>query len=343
MSKKFIFPFFVAEISANHNGNFSNAKKLIKLAKQSGADAVKLQTFKPDTMTLNSNKKYFKIKEGLWKGNNLWKLYEKAQTPYKWHKSLFSYAKKIGIKCFSTPFDETAVDFLESLRCPIYKIASFEMQDFPLIKKVIKTKKPIIISTGMASLEEIETVYNFAKKNGAKKIALLYCVSNYPSKISDFNLNNIKILKRRFKCTIGLSDHSQDDLVAFSAVSAGAQIIEKHIALEGQKKGLDIEFSLKGNKIKQFSTKINLAKKLLGNNYFDRAKSESKSKKFRRSIFVVKNIKKGDKFTKENIKKIRPGNGLSPIHYNKILRKKSPKNISKGEPLTKKILRGISL
>ena len=242
MSKKFIFPFFVAEISANHNGNFSNAKKLIKLAKQSGADAVKLQTFKPDTMTLNSNKKYFKIKEGLWKGNNLWKLYEKAQTPYKWHKSLFSYAKKIGIKCFSTPFDETAVDFLESLRCPIYKIASFEMQDFPLIKKVIKTKKPIIISTGMASLEEIETVYNFVKKNGAKKIALLYCVSNYPSKISDFNLNNIKILKRRFKCTIGLSDHSQDDLVAFSAVSAGAQIIEKHIALEGQKKAWILNF-----------------------------------------------------------------------------------------------------
>jgi len=343
MSKKFKFPFFVAEISANHNGKLSKAKRLIKLAKDSGADAVKLQTFKPETMTINSNKKYFKINEGLWKGNNLWKLYEKAQTPYKWHKVLFSYAKKIGIKCFSTPFDETAVDFLESLNCPIYKIASFEMQDLPLIQKVAKTKKPIIISTGMANFSEIEIVYNFAKKNGAKNIALLYCVSNYPSKISDFNLNNIKILKKKFNCTIGLSDHSQDDLVAFSAVSAGAQIIEKHIALGGQKNGLDIEFSLKGKGVKSFSSKIKLAQKLVEKNYFYRAKSEDKSKKFRRSIFVVKNIKKGEKFTRDNIKKIRPGNGLSPIYYQKILKKKSPISISKGEPLTKKNLKGINI
>ncbi len=343
MSKKFTFPFFVAEISANHNGSYTRAKKLIKLAKESGADAVKLQTFKPETMTLNSNKKYFKIKEGLWKGNNLWKLYEKAQTPYQWHKTLFEYAKKIGIKCFSTPFDETAVEFLETLKCPIYKIASFEMQDLPLIKKVAQTKKPIIISTGMAKLNEIETVYNFAKRNGAKKIALLYCVSNYPSKISDFNLNNIKILKKKFNCPIGLSDHSQDDQVAFSAVSAGANIIEKHIALGEQKKGLDIEFSLKGKDIKRFSSKIKLAKKLLGENYFYRAKSEDKSKKFRRSIFAVENISKGEKFTKNNIKKIRPGNGLSPIYYNKILNKNSPMKIYKGEPLTKKKLKGIKI
>lgn len=343
MSKKFTFPFFVAEISANHSGSYSRAKKLIKLAKESGADAVKLQTFKPETMTLNSNKRYFKIREGLWKGNNLWKLYEKAQTPYQWHKALFQYAKKIGIKCFSTPFDETAVEFLETLKCPIYKIASFEMQDLPLIKKVAQTKKPIIISTGMAKLNEIEAVYNYAIRNGAKKIALLYCVSNYPSKISDFNLNNIKILKKKFDCPIGLSDHSQDDQVAFSAVSAGAQIIEKHIALGKQKKGLDIEFSLKGKDIKRFSSKIELAKKLLGKDYFYRAKSEDKSKKFRRSIFAVENISKGEKFSKNNIKKIRPGNGLSPIYYNKILNKNSPTKIYKGEPLTKKKLKGIKI
>ena len=215
MSKIFKFPFFVAEVSANHNGSFLRAKKLIKLAKESRADAVKLQTFKPETMTINSNKKYFKIKDGLWKGKNLWKLYKKAQTPYNWHKELFDYSKKIGIKCFSTPFDESAVDFLETLNCPIYKIASFEMQDLPLIKKVAMTKKPIIISTGMANLKEIEMTYNFAIKNGAKDVALLYCVSNYPSKISDFNLNNIEILKKKFICVIELSDHSQNDLVAF--------------------------------------------------------------------------------------------------------------------------------
>ncbi len=343
MSKIFKFPFFVAEVSANHNGSFLRAKKLIKLAKESRADAVKLQTFKPETMTINSNKKYFKIKDGLWKGKNLWKLYKKAQTPYNWHKELFDYSKKIGIKCFSTPFDESAVDFLETLNCPIYKIASFEMQDLPLIKKVAMTKKPIIISTGMANLKEIEMTYNFAIKNGAKDVALLYCVSNYPSKISDFNLNNIEILKKKFNCVIGLSDHSQNDLVAFSAVSNGAQIIEKHIALEGQKKGLDIKFSLKGKEVRRFSKNINLAKQLLGKNYFSRVKSENKSKKFRRSIFVVRNIKKGEKFTKSNIRKIRPGYGLSPVYFNKILEKKSPQDISEGVPLTTKILKKIKI
>lgn len=294
-------------------------------------------------MTINSNKKYFKIKDGLWKGKNLWKLYKKAQTPYNWHKELFDYSKKIGIKCFSTPFDESAVDFLETLNCPIYKIASFEMQDLPLIKKVAMTKKPIIISTGMANLKEIEMTYNFAIKNGAKDVALLYCVSNYPSKISDFNLNNIEILKKKFNCVIGLSDHSQNDLVAFSAVSNGAQIIEKHIALEGQKKGLDIKFSLKGKEVRRFSKNINLAKQLLGKNYFSRVKSENKSKKFRRSIFVVRNIKKGEKFTKSNIRKIRPGYGLSPVYFNKILEKKSPQDISEGVPLTTKILKKIKI
>lgn len=341
MSKTFNFPFFVAEISANHNGSFSKAKKLIKLAKLSGADAVKLQTFTPETMTIKNKKKYFKIQDGIWKGESLWNLYEKAQTPYKWHKHLFDYAKKIGIKCFSTPFDETAVDFLETLNCPIYKIASFEMLDLPLIKKVAKTNKPIIISTGMANLKEIETAYNYAKKNGAKDIALLYCVSNYPSKDTDFNLNNVKILKNKFKCTIGLSDHSLNDLIAFSAVSAGAEIVEKHIALSNQKKGLDIKFSLKGNEVKSFSTKIKLAKKLLGKKYFDRVKTETKSKKFRRSIFAIKDIKKGEKFTKLNVKKIRPGYGLSPIYYNKILNKKSPCNLKEGDPLTKKNLKGL--
>ena len=180
--------FLIAEISANHCGNFKLAKKLIKCAKTNGANAVKLQTFTPDTMTINSNKKYFKIKQGLWKGYNLWDLYNKAQTPLKWHKELFRYGKSLGIKVFSTPYDETAVDFLEKLHCPIYKISSFEMTDLDLIKKASKTKKPLIISTGMANLDEIETSFKVAKRNGAKDITLLYCVSNYPSSINDFTL-----------------------------------------------------------------------------------------------------------------------------------------------------------
>ena len=236
-------PFLIAEISANHCGNFILAKKLIKCAKTNGANAVKLQTYTADTMTIKSNKKYFKIKNGLWKNYNLWKLYDKAHTPLKWHKQLFDYGKKLGITVFSTPFDETAVDFLERLRCPIYKIASFEMTDLSLIKKVASTKKPMIISTGMATLNEIALTYKTAKKYGAKNITLLYCVSNYPSKNTDFNLNNIKILKDKFNCAVGLSDHSKDERVATAAIAAGAEVIEKHIALDNQKKGLECFFN----------------------------------------------------------------------------------------------------
>ncbi len=333
--------FFIAEISANHCGNFKLAKKLIKCAKTNGADAVKLQTFTPDTMTINSDKKYFKIKEGLWKGFNLWDLYDKAQTPLKWHKELFKYGKSLGIKVFSTPYDETAVDFLERLNCPIYKISSFEMTDLNLIKKASRTKKPLIISTGMANLNEIETSFKVAKRNGAKDITLLYCVSNYPSSINDFNLNNIKILKDKFKCKVGISDHSTDNRVAIASVASGAEVIEKHIALENQKKGLDIDFSIKGKEIKKLRNDIDVASKLLGKNIFFRNKNENKSKVFRRSIFTTKNIKKGQKFTKNNLKVIRPGYGIEPKYFNKILNKKSPINIKKHEPLKSAILKNL--
>ena len=333
--------FFIAEISANHCGNFKLAKKLIKCAKINGADAVKLQTYTPDTMTINSNKKYFRIKEGLWKGYNLWDLYDKAQTPLKWHKELFKYGKSLGIKVFSTPYDETAVDFLEKLHCPIYKISSFEMTDLNLIKKVSKTKKPLIISTGMADLNEIETSIKVAKRNGAKDVTLLYCVSNYPSSIDDFNLNNIKILKNKFKCKVGISDHSTDNRVAIASVASGAEVIEKHIALDNQKKGFDIDFSLKGIEIKKLRNDVDIAFKLLGKNSFFRNKNENKSKVFRRSIFTTKDIKKGQKFTKDNLKVIRPGYGLEPKYFNKILNKKSPFNIKKDEPLKAVILKDL--
>jgi pseudaminic acid synthase len=337
------FPFLIAEISANHCGNINLAKKLIKCAKDNGADAVKLQTYTADTMTIKSNKKYFKIKEGLWKGYSLWELYNKAHTPFEWHKHLFSFGKKIGIKVFSTPFDETAVNFLEKLKCPMYKVASFEMTDIPLIKKIARTKKPMIISTGMANLKEIETTFNIAKKFGAKDISLLYCVSNYPSKNSDFNLNNITILKNKFKCKVGLSDHSKDIRIATAAVAVGAEIIEKHIALDNQKKGLDIDFSLKGKKIKEFKKAITETYNLLGKKKFFRNKSEEKSKIFRRSIFAFRSIKKGEKFSNKNIKRIRPGFGLSPIFYEKILNKKSPFNIRSEEPLKTSILRKLKI
>ena len=334
-------PFLIAEISANHCGNFSLAKKLVKCAKVNGANAVNLQTYTADTMTIKSKKKYFKINSGIWKGYSLWELYDEAHTPLRWHKKLFDYGKKIGITVFSTPFDESAVDFLEKLKCPIYKVASFEMTDIPLIKKIAKTKKPMIISTGMASMDEIELTYKIAKKYGAKDISLLYCVSNYPSAITDFNLNNIKILKSKFKCKVGLSDHSNDERIAIAAISAGAEIVEKHIALDNQTRGLDIKFSLKGKKIKNFKNNIDLAYRLLGENKFFRNSTENKSKLLRRSIFITQDIKKGEKFTKFNIRRIRPGHGIEPKYYEKIIGQKSPKNLLKGEPFSKKIYKII--
>ena len=347
---KFKKPFFIAEISANHNGNFNKAIKLIKLAKDSGADAVKLQTYTADSMTLKSNKKYFKITKGLWKGYKLWDLYNKAKTPYSWHERLFVYAKKINIKIFSTPFDENAVDFLEKLKCPFYKVASFEMLDFSLIKKIARTNKPIIISTGMSSLKEIEASYRIAKYHGARKITLLYCVSNYPSKISDFNLYNIKIMKRKFNCEIGFSDHSNDSRIAAIAVKMGATVVEKHIKLKNVK-SLDYDFSIDVVNLKNFKHLINNRKienqkffsKIIGKKNFYRNRSENDSKLFRRSIFISKNIKKGSKFNKNNIKRVRPGHGISPVYYDQILGQKSNFNLKANQPLLKKNLVGCDI
>ena len=336
-------PIFIAEISANHNGSLAQARRLIKTAKKYGADAVKLQTYTPDTMTIKSSKSDFKIKEGSWKGNTLWELYEKAQTPFEWHRELFNYAKKIKMTCFSTPFDETAVDLLESLKCPLYKVASFEMNHIPLIKKIAQTKKPIIISTGMANLTEIDLAYKTATKYGAKEIILLYCVSNYPSKISDFNFNNIGILKERYNCKIGFSDHSTDNKIVAAAIAAGAEVIEKHIALEGQKKGFDLAFSLKGKEIKDYAQLIKDTSLMMGKEYFFRNKSEKHSFQFRRSIYAVSDIKKGEKFTKKNIRVIRPGFGIQPVHFEKLINKKSPFNINSETPLKKILLKKLGI
>jgi pseudaminic acid synthase len=328
-------PYLIAEISANHNGSFLNAKKLISMAKKYKANAVKLQTYMPETMTIKTNKYEFLIKDGLWKGKFLWDLYDKYQTPFVWHKKLFNYAKKLNITCFSTPFDETAVKLLEVLKCPFYKISSFEMTDIPLIKLVAKTKKPIIISTGMANLNEIDLTYKIAKKYGAKEIALLYCVSNYPSKITDYNFNNIKILKERYNCTVGFSDHSTDEKVVAAAIAAGAEIIEKHIALHNQKSGPDIAFSIKGKELLKYRKIIDETKIMMGKNFFYRNPTENKSLKFRRSIYAVDNIKAGDKFNSLNVKVIRPGYGLEPKYYESLIGNTSKKNIKKFSKISK--------
>ena len=336
-------PFFIAEISANHNGSLKKAKKLIEAAKKYGADAVKLQSYTSSTITIKSKRTEFLIKKGLWKGKTLWDLYKKAQTPFEWHKELFDYAKKLKIICFSTPFDESSVDLLESLNCPFYKVASFEMNHIPLIKKIAQTKKLIIISTGMANLKEIDLAYKVAKKNGAKEIILLYCVSNYPSKISDFNFNNIRILKERYNCKVGFSDHSTDNKVVAAAIAAGAEVIEKHIALDKQKEGFDLAFSIKGKEIKEYAQVIKDTSLMLGKKYFFRNKSENQSLQFRRSIYAVSDIKKGEKFTKENIRVIRPGYGIHPVYFEKLINKKSPFHINRETPLKKLLLKKLRI
>lgn len=337
--KKFIsnYPFIIAEISANHNGSLINAKKLIYLAKISGADAVKLQTYTPDMMTIKKNEINFKIKKGLWKGYNLWDLYNMGQTPLKWHKELFDFAKRKKIKIFSTPFSEEAIFFLEKLNCPAYKIASFEMNDYNLVKTAAKTKKPLILSTGLSSMSEIERAVSIAKKNGCEDLTLLYCVSNYPSKSSDFNLNYINEFQKKYKCRVGLSDHSLGSEIARYSLIAGARVFEKHIALYNQKKGLDLDFSVKGKEVSIYIKSIKKTYELIKNFNYNRSKKELENKIFRRSIYAIKDINKGEKFSKKNIKTFRPNVGLSASYFLDLLGKKSPIKINKNFPLPKSL------
>ena len=334
MNKKI---FFISEISANHCGSFNLAKRLIKCAYENKSDAVKLQTYTADTMTLKSDKEYFKIKKGLWKGYTLWDLYNKAHTPLRWHKELFKYGKSLGIKVFSTPFDHTAVDFLENLKCPIYKIASFELTDLPLIKKISKTKKPVIISTGMASLKEIDNAIKILKGNN--KFIILYCVTNYPATFDDFNLYNIKILQKKYGCFVGLSDHSNDKSIACLSVGMGAKIFEKHVALSNQPKSFDYDFSLKGKEISEFAKTIKFAWKTIQKGEYKVSSTQEVMKKFRRSIFITKDVKKHQTITKENVKVLRPnGNGLEPKFYHQIIGKKFKSDYKSGTPLFKKYI-----
>tara|TARA_A100001388_G_scaffold124371_1_gene91870 strand:- start:3410 stop:4462 length:1053 start_codon:yes stop_codon:yes gene_type:complete len=326
-------PYIVAELSANHNGSFDRAIKSILAAKEAGANAVKIQTYTADTMTIKCDKKDFIIQGGIWDGYQLHKLYDEAHTPYSWHKDLFLYAKKIGITLFSTPFDETAIDLLETLETPAYKIASFELTDLPLIKLVAQTKKPLLMSTGMASEKEIEEAVNTARESGSKSILLFHCVSSYPATTEQSNLKYIKHLKDKYKVNVGLSDHTISNSAAISAIALGASAIEKHFTID-KKTGVDGEFSLDIDEFKLLVKSSKSSWESLGNGKNERTNSELQNKKFRRSIYFIRDLKAGSIITSSDIKKIRPSFGLAPKYFDEVVGSKVIKDVEIGDPVT---------
>jgi N-acetylneuraminate synthase len=328
-------PYIIAELSANHNGKLETALKIIEEAKRCGADAVKLQTYTADTITLNCDSEEFRINGGLWDGRTLYDLYEEAHMPWEWHKPLFEHARKLEIPIFSSPFDNTAVDLLEDLNSPAYKIASFEAVDLQLIKYVAATGKPLIISTGMADAEEIEEAINAAREGGCKELAILHCVSGYPAPAADYNLRTITDMIERFGLVTGLSDHTIDNTTAITSVALGASIIEKHFTLDRSGGGPDDSFSLEPAELTALCSDSKTAWQALGNINYGRKSSEQANAQFRRSLYVVKDVKKGEVFTAENIKSIRPGFGLSPKHYTSIINGVAKRDVVRGTPTSK--------
>jgi pseudaminic acid synthase len=328
-------PFIIAEMSGNHNQSIEKALKIIEVAAQSGAHAIKLQTYTADTITINHSGGLFDIKDetSLWKNRNLYELYEEAHTPWEWHESLFKCAKDNGIICFSTPFDDTAVDFLDNLGAPAHKIASFENIHHPLLKKVAKTGKPVIMSTGACSLSDLAESVNVLRSSGCKDLVLLKCTSNYPSTPENSNLLTIPHLRDLFKCEVGLSDHTMGIGVPIAAVSLGASVIEKHFCLSRAEGGVDSAFSLEPPELKALVMETEKAWQSLGVIQYDIQESEKKSLMFKRSIYVVKDIAEGEEYTKQNISVIRPGDGMHPRYYESLIGKISNKNIKRGQPL----------
>ncbi len=324
----------IAEISANHGQNFNRAVKLIKKAEECGVDAVKFQCYTPDTLTIGSNNKYFRIRHPKWGGQTLYQLYQKAYTPWNWFKKLKKIAEDLGLIFFATAFDKTAVDFLEELNVPIHKIASFELVDLPLIEYIAKIRKPLILSTGMATLQEIKEAVNTAKKAGAKDIIILKCVSSYPAKYEKMNLRTIPDMARKFKLPVGLSDHTLGIATSIAGVCLGAKVIEKHFTLSRKIKTSDSFFSIEPQELKALVENIRIAEKSLGKVHYGLTEDEKKSRVFRRSLFVVKDIKKGEKFTTDNVSSIRPGHGLFPKYLESVLGKKAKKDIKRGTPLS---------
>lgn len=323
-------PYIIAELSANHNGKIEKAIDTITEAKIRGADAVKLQTYSADTMTINCNNKDFIISGGLWDGYKLYDLYKEAQTPFSWHKKIFDHARNIDITCFSTPFDETAVDLLEDLNAPAYKVASFEATDLPLVKYIASTKKPMIVSTGMANLEEIEELVFTAKSSGCEDLIVLHCISSYPAPLDQSNLLTIPDLRDRLGTQVGLSDHTTTNTASLVATSLGATLIEKHFILDRNEKGPDSTFSIMPNELEMLCKETKDAWLSLGKAGYERKKSEKENVKFRRSIYFVKDLKAGDIITKESIRRIRPGFGLPPKYELDIIGKKVKYDVSIG-------------
>lgn len=326
--------YIIAEMSANHAGSISRAKEIIHAAKEAGADCIKIQTYTPDTMTIDCDNKYFQITEGTWNGENLYKLYQKAYTPWEWQAELKEEAERVGIDFLSTPFDKTSVDFLENLGVDSYKIASFELVDIPLIEYIASKAKPIIMSTGMGSLGEIEDAVNAIRRQGNNQIALLKCSSAYPAIPDDMNLKTMVNMSETFNVPVGLSDHSMGLLGAVTAVAMGAHIIEKHFCLSREIENPDASFSMTPSEFKDMVSNIRLVEKAKGVVEYGISNQEKDSTVFRRSIFVVEDIKAGEKLTEQNTRVIRPGYGMKPKYYNEVIGQCAIKDISKGTPLT---------
>ncbi|MGB4839020.1 MAG: pseudaminic acid synthase [Saprospiraceae bacterium] len=329
-------PFIIAEMSGNHNQSLERALKIIEVAAKSGADAIKLQTYTADTMTVNVRGGFFDIKDptSLWANRNLYELYQEAHTPWEWHEAMFKCAKDNGIICFSTPFDDTAVDFLENLGAPVHKIASFENNHFPLLKKVARTGKPVIMSTGASDLSNLAEAVEVLRNNGCKDLVLLKCTSNYPASPENSNIRTIPHLQELFNCEVGLSDHTMGIGVPCAAVTLGATVVEKHFCLSRAEGGVDSAFSLEPEELKSLVIETERAWQSLGIVQYGVQESERKSVMFKRSIYVAKDIQIGDEFNEENIRIIRPGDGMHPKYYEEILGKNAMKVYKRGEPLT---------
>ncbi|WP_338751603.1 pseudaminic acid synthase [Bacillus sp. FJAT-52991] len=329
-------PFIIAEMSGNHNQSLDRALAIVEAAAKSGAHALKIQTYTADTMTLNIENPDFVIndKDSLWKGNSLYKLYQQAYTPWEWHKPIFDRARELGMIPFSTPFDETAVDFLEELDIPMYKIASFENNDIPLIKKVASTGKPMIISTGMATVAELDETVRAAREAGCKDLILLKCTSTYPATPENTNISTIPHMRELFDVQVGLSDHTMGIGVAVASVALGATVIEKHFTLSRAEGGVDSAFSMEPEEMKALVIETERAWQAMGQVTYGPTEKEKASLKFRRSLYVAKDIKVGERFTNENIKVIRPGYGLEPKYYDRILQSVSNKDMKAGTPLS---------
>ena len=312
-------PYVIAEMSANHNGKLESALRIIENAKKAGADAVKIQTYRADTITLNSDRPDFQITDGLWAGRSLYELYEWAHTPWEWHATLFSHARKIGITLFSSPFDATAVDMLEELGTPAYKIASFEAIDIPLIKYVARTGKPMIISTGMSDAQEIQEAIDAAREGGCKELSILRCVSGYPAPASDYNLRTLTDMIQRFGLITGLSDHTLDNTTAVASVALGASIIEKHFTLDREGGGADDSFSLEPRELQELCQDAKTAWECMGTVNYGRKSSEIDNVKFRRSLYFVKSLKAGELVPADAVRSVRPGFGLPPKYLDEVI------------------------